>query len=64
MEKTIYDVAKEAGVSIATVSKVINEKGRISEKTSKHVKDVMKRLNYQPSSIASALTKKEHTQSV
>lgn len=58
MEKTIYDVAKEAGVSIATVSKVINEKGRISEKTSKHVKDVMKRLNYQPSSIASALTKK------
>lgn len=58
MGKTIYDVAEEAGVSIATVSKVINGTGRISEKTSKNVRDVMKRLKYQPSAIASALTSK------
>jgi DNA-binding LacI/PurR family transcriptional regulator len=55
---TIYDVAKEAGVSIATVSKVINETGRISSKTRKHVTEVMKHLDYQPSLVASALTKK------
>jgi LacI family transcriptional regulator, purine nucleotide synthesis repressor len=58
MGKTIYDVAKEAGVSIATVSKVINGNGRISEKTIQKVKGVMKELNYQPSTIASALTSK------
>lgn len=55
---TIYDIAKEAGVSIATVSKVINQTGRISDKTRQHVMEVMKRLNYQPSVVASALTKK------
>lgn len=55
---TIYDIAEEAGVSIATVSKVINETGRISDKTRQRVKEVMKRLNYQPSVVASALTKK------
>ncbi|QJD87270.1 LacI family DNA-binding transcriptional regulator [Cohnella herbarum] len=55
---TIYDIAKEANVSIATVSKVINQNGRISDKTRKRVSDIMKRLNYQPSMVASALTKK------
>jgi len=55
---TIYDIAKEAGVSIATVSKVINQTGRISDKTRKRVQDVMKRIDYQPSVVASALTKK------
>ncbi|EOV9527127.1 LacI family DNA-binding transcriptional regulator [Bacillus cytotoxicus] len=62
MKTTIYDVAKEAGVSIATVSKVVNGTGKISEKTKKHVLEVMDRLHYQPSVVASALTgKKTHT---
>jgi DNA-binding LacI/PurR family transcriptional regulator len=58
MKVTIYDVAEKAGVSIATVSKVINNTGRISEKTRKKVQEVMEQLNYQPSMVASALTRK------
>jgi LacI family purine nucleotide synthesis repressor len=58
MKPTIYDVAKEASVSIATVSKVINNNGRISEKTKKKVLEVMKELDYQPSTVAVALTGK------
>jgi len=59
MKVTIYDVAREAGVSIATVSNLINNKGHVSEKTKKHVLEVMERLNYQPNFLASALTGKQ-----
>ena len=58
MKATIYDVAKEAGVSIATVSKVINHTGKISEATRIKVLETMKQLNYHPSVVASALTGK------
>lgn len=60
MKATIYDVAREAGVSIATVSKVINDKGKISQERRKEIFAIIKRLQYQPSVIASALTGK-HT---
>jgi len=59
MKVTIYDVAERAKVSIATVSKVINSTGRISEATSQRVREVMKELNYKPSMVASALTSKK-----
>jgi DNA-binding LacI/PurR family transcriptional regulator len=59
MKPTIYDVAKKAGVSIATVSKVINNTGRISEERRKLVMKVMEELDYQPSSVAVALTGKK-----
>ncbi|RTE10781.1 LacI family DNA-binding transcriptional regulator [Paenibacillus whitsoniae] len=59
MKATIYDIAKEAGVSIATVSKVLNGKGKISAETSKAIYAIMERLNYQPSVIATALTGKK-----
>lgn len=59
MKPTIYDVAEKAGVSIATVSKVLNNTGRISERTKKKVNDVMDELEYQPSSVATALTGKK-----
>ncbi len=62
MKTTIYDVAEKAGVSISTVSRVINNTGRISEKTKKKVLKVMEELQYQPSVVASALTgKRTHT---
>jgi LacI family transcriptional regulator len=57
MKPTIYDVAKEAGVSIATVSKVINSQP-VGKKSKEKVLKVMKELNYKPSILASALTGK------
>ncbi|OLN24220.1 LacI family transcriptional regulator [Domibacillus antri] len=59
MKPTIYDVAEKAGVSIATVSKVVNNTGRISDKTRKRVTEIMQQLDYQPSSVAAALTGKK-----
>lgn len=58
MKVTIYDVAEKAGVSITTVSRVINNTGRISEKTKQKVLKVMEEMRYQPSVVASALTGK------
>jgi DNA-binding LacI/PurR family transcriptional regulator len=63
MKPTIYDVAEKVGVSIATVSKVINNTGRISEKTRKKVLLAMEEIQYQPSVVASALTGK-HTNTI
>jgi DNA-binding LacI/PurR family transcriptional regulator len=59
MRATIYDVAREAGVSIAAVSQVINGKGKISEERRNEIMLVMERLQYQPSYIAAALTGKK-----
>ncbi|MBM7646633.1 LacI family transcriptional regulator [Scopulibacillus daqui] len=59
MKPTIYDVAEKAGVSIATVSKVINNTGKISDKTKQKVLKIMEEINYQPSVVASALTGKQ-----
>src|ERR1035437_7264340 len=46
---TIKDVAKEANVSIATVSLVVHKHERISTETSKRVNKAIKKLNYHPS---------------
>ncbi|THF84069.1 LacI family DNA-binding transcriptional regulator [Cohnella fermenti] len=59
MSATIYDVAKEAGVSIATVSHVLNGKGKISRERREEILRIIERMNYQPSAIASALTSKK-----
>ncbi len=55
---TIYDIASEAGVSIATVSRVLRGEANVSEATRKKVQDVISRRNYRPSSIARGLTSK------
>ena len=54
----IYDIAKEAGVSTATVSRVMNNKPNISPHTLKRVKAVLDKYNYVPSSIARGMTSK------
>ncbi|MFS0724863.1 LacI family DNA-binding transcriptional regulator [Paenibacillus sp. 1P07SE] len=58
MKPTIYDIAKLAGVSTATVSKVFNRTGNISEATRSKVVRISRELNYQPSMVASALAGK------
>ncbi|NEW05069.1 LacI family transcriptional regulator [Paenibacillus sp. SYP-B3998] len=52
---TIYDIAEKAGVSAMTVSRVINNTGRISEATRKRVRKVMDELHYIPNSMARSL---------
>lgn len=49
---TMNDVAREAGVSVATVSRVINGSNGVSDKLTKQVNIAMDRLHYHPSSLA------------
>lgn len=51
----IYDIAKKAGVSPATVSRVINNKPNISDRTYQKVQAVLKESNYIPNAIARGL---------
>ena len=59
MKITIKDVAKHAGVSITTVSFVINNTNRVSADTKKKVLQAVKDLNYQPNAIAKSLVSKK-----
>lgn len=56
---TIRDVAKEAGVSVATVSRVLNNKGYSHEDTKKRVNEAIKKLNYKPNEVARSLFNKK-----
>lgn len=53
---TIRDVAKKAGVSIATVSRVINNKGKIKQETEANVRAAMEALDYTPNKVAQGLS--------
>lgn len=57
MGVTIKDVAKAAGTSVSTVSKVINGHYSISEETADRVRRVIKELNYYPSASAQSIAK-------
>ena len=52
---TIYDISEKAGVSIATVSRVLNGSSNVSEKTKKKVLDVMNQYEYTPNAFARGL---------
>jgi len=52
---TIYEVSKLAGVSLATVSRVMNNNARVSDNTKQKVLDAMEQLGYRPNSIAQSL---------
>ena len=56
---TIRDVAKEANVSVATVSRFINDKGYVSEDAKSTIAKAIEKLNYKPSSIARSLSIKQ-----
>ncbi|MDO4903216.1 MAG: LacI family DNA-binding transcriptional regulator [Limosilactobacillus sp.] len=55
MVAKLKDVAALAGVSITTVSRVINNYGSLSEKTINKVHEAMRQLNYQPNALARAM---------
>lgn len=55
----ILDVAERAGVSRSTVSRVLNNNGRVDPETKQKVLAAMKELNYQPSQVARNLRRKE-----
>ena len=52
---TIKDVAREAGVSVATVSRAFNESGPVSEETRQRIREVAVRLQYAPHGGARSL---------
>lgn len=52
---TIYEVAKEANVSLATVSRVINGSNVVKEETKKRVEEAITKLGYRPNAIAQGL---------
>lgn len=58
--RSIYDVAKNINVSASTVSRVLNNDSRISEKTRKKVMDELKRIKYIPNQYAKYLKNKEN----
>lgn len=56
---TIKDVANVAGVSVTTVSRVMNNRGYISEKTRKKVYDAMDKIGYHPNELARSFFKQK-----
>jgi transcriptional regulator with XRE-family HTH domain len=54
---TIYDVARNAGVSRQTVSRVINNRPDVAYETRERVQQAIKLMNYQPSAIAQSLSR-------
>ncbi|MBS4208705.1 catabolite control protein A [Bacillus sp. FJAT-50079] len=61
MNITIYDVAREANVSMATVSRVVNGNPNVKPATRKKVLDVIDRLEYRPNAVARGLASKKTT---
>ncbi len=52
----IYEIAERAGVSIATVSRVLNGSDKVSPKTALRIKEIMKAEDYRPNAFARGLT--------
>src|SRR5215831_902574 len=59
---SIYDVAREARVSVFTVSAVINQKSHVGKKLRERVEAAIRKLNYRPNLLARSLAKRQtHT---
>ncbi|WP_277678817.1 catabolite control protein A [Gracilibacillus dipsosauri] len=61
MNVTIYDVAREANVSMATVSRVVNGNPNVKPATRKKVLNTIERLGYRPNAVARGLASKKTT---
>jgi LacI family transcriptional regulator len=61
MTVTIYDVAREAGVSMATVSRVVNNNTNVKPLTRKKVYEAIEMLGYRPNAVARGLASKKTT---
>lgn len=61
MKVTIVDVAKACNVSVATVSRVLNDNYPVKEQTKEKVLEVVKNMNYKPNSTARDLSKQNST---
>ncbi|ANU19073.1 catabolite control protein A [Planococcus plakortidis] len=61
MTVTIYDVAREANVSMATVSRVVNGNQNVKPATRKKVLKVIEELGYRPNAVARGLASKKTT---
>lgn len=57
MEKTITDIANELGVSVSTVSKVINNRAGVGPELRKRICDYIEEVNYRPNAIAQSMIK-------
>ncbi len=58
---TVHDVAREAGVSVATVDRVLNKRPGVRQQTIERVESAVGRLNYQPDRLAARLARsREH----
>lgn len=58
---TIYDVAKEADVSLATVSRVLNNNPAVRQETRERVEQAVKKLGYRPNDVARGLAVSKST---
>jgi LacI family transcriptional regulator len=62
MPTTLRDVARKAGVSVKTVSRVVNNQGEISEETRQRISAVIREMGYRPNLVARGLvTQRTHT---
>jgi len=59
LAKTIYDIAKAAGVSIATVSRVFNRSGSVKESTREKILGIADDMGYHPQAYAQGLASKK-----
>ncbi len=60
-QPTIYDVSERVGVSLATVSRVVNNNGKVKSETRQKVLKAIKELNYRPNAMAKGLASSKTT---
>lgn len=57
----LIDIAKKANVSMGTVDRVVNNRGKVAKKTEKIILEIMNEFDYQPNLMASSLSSKKKT---